>query len=324
MKTTTSAGITLYDLEPDTGDFRAEVIAGLTAAPKTLPPKFFYDAEGSQLFDRICELGDYYPTRTELAITESSIGAIVEAVGPRCRVVELGSGSSLKTRILLDNLVEPAAYLPLDISREHLLAAAERLAERYPDLPIHPVCADYSQPVPELPTPEEYARTVVYFPGSTIGNFARDDALAFLTRLNSLAGDGGALLIGVDMKKDEGILHRAYNDSEGVTAAFNLNLLVRINRELDADFDLDRFRHRAIWDEAHGRIEMQLVSTEQQSVRIGEQAIEFGEGEIITTEYSHKYSREEFAELAAQAGFVVRQVWTDERDWFSVQYCEEA
>ncbi len=254
---------------------------------------------------------------------EQSRGEMVAAIGPRCRLVELGSGSSVKTRILLEHLRELAVYMPIDISRDHLMATARELARVFPRIPIRPVCADYTEPLPPLPSEGlEFDRTVVYFPGSTIGNFDGDEAVPFLARVRGVVGDGGGLLIGVDLKKDVGVLHRAYNDAEGVTAAFNLNVLARLNRELGADFDLGAFRHRAFFDEEHSRIEMQLISEREQRVRVAGVEIGFGAGEAVTTEYSHKYSLEEFREVAERAGFAVRQVWTDAGELFSVQYCE--
>jgi len=309
--------IHLIDLCPETDSFRDEVQAGLRQSQKTIPPKFFYDVRGSHLFDRITELPEYYLTRTEMGIMRAYIEEMVARIGPRCLLVEYGSGSSLKTRILLDHLSEPAGYVPIDISREHLLASAAQLALSYPDLPILPVCADYTTAfhLPDL----DGARPVVYFPGSTIGNFDRAEARAFLRRLARIVGAGGGLLIGVDLRKDVGVIEAAYNDAQGVTAAFNKNVLARINRELGGTFDLARFDHRAVFNEASSRIEMYLVSREDQWVRIDGVPFSFHKGETILTEYSYKYSLRDFAVLAASAGFAVEQVWTDERRYFSVQ-----
>lgn len=297
---------------------REEVLDGLRKSPKHLPSKFFYDARGSKLFDRICELEEYYLTRTEAAIMRQRIDEMVDALGPECLLLEYGSGSSLKTRILLDHLEEPAGYVPIDISREHLLEAAATLQSRYPLLPIIPVCADYtaSFSVPDVGA----RRTVVYFPGSTIGNFTRSEASAFLEHLAEVCGPGGGLLLGVDLKKDVEVIEAAYNDREGVTAAFNKNMLRHINRELDGTFDLDRFVHRAFYDADRGRIEMHLVSQADQHVFVDGEEIAFRAGEPIVTEYSYKYSLEEVGTMARRAGFTVEQVWTDEEDYFSVQF----
>jgi dimethylhistidine N-methyltransferase len=312
--------VTLYDYEPRVDDVRADVLGGLTKRAKTLPAKLFYDARGSQLFDQICELEEYYPTRTEVGILSQYVGEMVALTGPRARLVELGSGSSLKTHILLDHLEAPSAYVPIDISKTALLEASLTIAEKYADLDVLAVCADYTQRF-ELPEPRQPARrTVAFFPGSTIGNLERHEALAFLRRSAGWGGRGGGLLIGVDLKKDRPTLEAAYNDREGVTAAFNLNLLHRINRELGADFDPAAFEHRAIYDEPQGRIEMRLISRRPQTVAVDGQQIAFDEGEWITTEYSHKYSVPDFQRLAAVAGFAVERVWTDARQMFSVQH----
>ncbi|HZS00914.1 MAG TPA: L-histidine N(alpha)-methyltransferase [Chloroflexota bacterium] len=320
MKISQHGRVTLYDYEPQVDDVRAEVLGGLTRPAKMLPAKLFYDARGSQLFEEICTLEEYYPTRTEIAILHQYVGEMAALIGPRCRLVELGSGSSLKTHVLLDHLEAPSAYVPIDISKTALLEASQAIAAKYPALDVLAVCADYTQRF-ELPEPRQPARrTVAFFPGSTIGNLERDDALAFLRRIAGWCGRGGGLLIGVDLKKDRPTLEAAYNDRRGVTAAFNLNLLHRINRELGADFDPDAFRHLAIYDEPQGRIEMRLISRRPQTVTVDGQAIRFDEGEWITTEYSHKYSLPEFERLAAAAGFAVQHVWTDAAQRFSVQY----
>ena len=310
----------LLDFHPETDSLRDEVLDGLRHTPKQLPSKFFYDERGSQLFDAICALDEYYPTRTEQAIMEAHVGDMVDAIGPRARLVEYGSGSSMKTRILLDHLIDPAGYVPIDISREHLLQAAEEIADRYPELAVLPVCADYTANY-RLPEPEtSVERTVVYYPGSTIGNFTPDTARDFLAHIADQVGRNGGLLIGVDLQKDEALLHAAYNDAEGVTAEFNKNLLRRINRELDATFDLDRFRHEAIYNREAGRIEMHLVSETDQQVTVAGVDVDFAAGERITTEYSYKYTLDGFAALAADAGWTVERVWTDEAQLFSVQY----
>jgi dimethylhistidine N-methyltransferase len=315
----------LIDCHPSTNSFRQDVLDGLAQEQKQIPSKYLYDARGSKLFDRITELDEYYPTRTEAAIMREHIGAMADAIGDDALLVEYGSGSSEKTRILLDRVSDDlAGYVPVDISRDHLLAAAEGIAASYPPLAVKPVCADYTAPFPLPDLAEAAARTAVYFPGSTIGNFAPDDAVAFLRRIADTAGAGGGLLIGVDLRKDPSILHAAYNDREGVTAAFNLNLLRRVNRELDADFDRSAFRHEAVWRPDPGCIEMHLVSTTPQTVTIGDQSFDFQEGESIHTEYSFKFTPEEFADMAADAGFRIDTVWTDANNLFSIQYATVA
>ena len=307
------------ELDLSTATFLDEVEAGLRQPQKAIPSKFFYDRRGSALFDRITALDQYYPTRTETAIMERHVGAMARRVGREALLVEYGSGSSTKTRILLDHL-RLAAYVPIDISCEHLLRTSEKLAEAYPDLDVRPVCADYTS---AFALPDVQARrTVVYFPGSTIGNFKPEEAEAFLRRIADVCGRGGGLLIGVDLKKDRATLEAAYDDGEGVTALFNLNLLRRINRELGADFDLDAFAHRAFYNADEGRIEMHLVSLKDQRVRLNGTSVAFEEGETIHTENSYKYSLGGFARLAARAGFAVEAVWTDADDRFSVQYLE--
>jgi dimethylhistidine N-methyltransferase len=320
MKVTRYGRVTLYDYEPTLGSIADEVLSGLARPAKTLPCKLFYDERGSQLFEEICLLDEYYPTRTEVGILTRHAGEMTALLGARCRLLEVGSGSSLKTRILLDHLDDPAAYVPIDISRTALLEAAQAIASEYPNLDVLAVCADYTQEfeVPEPPRPAQ--RTVAFFPGSTIGNLERDEARGFLRRIASWCGRGGGLLIGVDLRKDRGTLEAAYNDRQGVTADFNMNLLDRINRELGGDFDLDAFRHLAIYDEDQSRIEMRLVSRRPQTVHVQGQTFSFAEGEWITTEYSHKYSSAAFQQLAGEAGFEVAKVWTDDKELFSVQY----
>lgn len=310
----------LIDYAPDTGDIRAEVLEGLARTPRELPPKYFYDERGSELFARITTLPEYYPTRTEATIMRDHGAEIAAAIGTRALVIEYGSGNSEKTRILLDHLDDPAGYVPIDISGDHLMEAATALAADYPDLVILPVCADYDQPF-EIPEPPgRVASRLVYFPGSTIGNFHPDDAVAFLQRMATRVRRGGSLLIGVDLQKDPGMLNRAYNDSQGVTAAFNLNMLLRLNREIGSDFDIERFEHRAFYNEDAGRIEMHLVSTAEQTVTIGSERVGFAEGESIWTESSYKYTVAGFGELAGRAGFAQERVWTDADRLFSVQY----
>jgi dimethylhistidine N-methyltransferase len=287
---------------------------------KEIQCKYLYDERGSQLFDAICELEEYYPTRTEMRIMDQHGAEMAELLGSGILLIEYGSGSSTKTPILLRHLQRPAGYVPIDIAREHLLRSAERLKSEFPQLKILPVCTDYTMPfeLPEIDRP--VSRRVVYYPGSTIGNFHPDEARQFLRRIAGVCGSGGGLLLGVDLRKSPEILEPAYNDSAGVTAAFNLNLLERINRELGADFDLDQFEHRAIYNEERSRIEMHLISRRDQTVRVAGRAFSFETGETILTECSYKYTFEGFAELAASAGFNVKRVWTDDQQLFSVQY----
>lgn len=318
---TTSNARPLVDCRPSTESFRDAALRGLQAPQKEIPSKFLYDERGSKLFDAICELEEYYPTRTELGIMEQHVDEMVDVLGPRVRLVEYGSGSSRKTRILLDHHPSLTVYVPVDISRTHLAESAEALAKAYPDLPIQPVCADYTTAfdLPDPPRPAD--RTVVYYPGSTIGNFPPERARRFLSRIAAAAGPDGGVLIGVDLQKEVDVLRAAYDDAEGVTAAFNKNLLRRMNRELGATFDLDRFEHQACWNEAEGCIEMHLRSTVDQRVEVDGHPIAFEEGETIRTEYSYKFTLEGFAALADEAGLSVDRVWTDDRSYFSVQYC---
>jgi dimethylhistidine N-methyltransferase len=309
----------LHDLEPSTQEFRDAVLDGLRQRQKTLPCKFFYDAEGSRLFDRICELPEYYPTRTELKLLADRAGEIAGLIGPAARLVEFGSGAGVKIRLLLNALDRPAAYVPVDISREHLLMAAADLARDFPALQIAPICADYTKPF-ALPAPAGLRprTTVGFFPGSTIGNFTQTEARNFLTRARRLLGPGSSMVVGVDLRKDATILVPAYDDAQGVTAAFNLNLLVRINRELGGTFDLDGFAHEARWNADEGRIEMHLVSRSDQDVQVGSARFHFGAGETIHTENSHKYTLDQFRALAVEAGYKPRAAWTDADGLFSV------
>ncbi len=305
---------------PSLADDAATIIAGLTAPQKQLAPKYFYDEAGSQLFDEICELSEYYPTRTERAIMDSHLGEMAKLIGPGAAVIEFGSGSSRKIRQLLDRLEAPLAYVPVDISEDYLSSMAGALARDYPALQILPVFADFTRPF-DLPSYTiSPARNLVFFPGSTIGNFERAQARSLLEVMRHEAGPGGALLIGVDLRKDPAVIHAAYNDSAGVTAAFNLNVLRRLNFELDADFDLDGFRHDAVYDEREGRIEMRLVSVRAQRATVAGQAIDFRADEHIVTEYSHKYAQEDFETLATSAGLEPVRAWRDSRELFSVQY----
>jgi dimethylhistidine N-methyltransferase len=275
--------VRLSEQSQDLSDELTEIVSGLARRPKSLPPKFFYDERGSALFEAICDLPEYYLTRTELQIMQENIEAIAGGIGPAACVIEFGSGSSLKTRILLERLDQISAYMPVDISRAHLAASAAALAKDFPAVEVLPVVADFMQPF-ELPSPRRpVRRNVVYFPGSTIGNFTPDAAHQLLRVMHHEAGPGGALLIGADLRKDPAILHRAYNDDSGITAAFNLNMLRRLNREFGADFKLVDFAHRAVWNEAAGRIEMHLVSRRQQTVRVAGREYPLQAGEFIVT-----------------------------------------
>ena len=293
------------------------MIAGLSRPQKALPPKYFYDDTGSRLFERICRLPEYYLTRAELALTRLHLASIARFAGKRCELIEYGSGESLKTRLLIRAL-RPAAYLPVDISEAALRGAKQRLSREFPWLEIIPVNGDFSRPIR---LPQQRAARVVYFPGSTIGNLTPEEAHAFLSMTR---GQAGRMLVGVDLRKDANVLHAAYNDSRGVTAAFNLNLLARINRELGANFDLKRFAHYAFYNAAAGRIEMHLVSLKKQAVVIAGHRFGFEPGESIHTENSYKYSTEGFRALAAQAGFSVHKTWTDRRELFALHALRSA
>lgn len=313
-------GVVFHDLSPRAASFRDDVLRGLGDSPKHLPPKYFYDAVGSALFDAICALPEYYPTRVETALIQAHAADIASALGASCALIEFGSGVSRKSRLLIE-AARPAVYVPIDIARETLRVAAEGLRQSFPGLPILAVCADYSTAL-ELPALSQFAprRRAIFFPGSTIGNFDPDEAVAFLAGARRLAGPGGALVIGVDLRKDKSVLEAAYDDPQGVTAAFNLNVLARINRELDADLDLRAFRHRAWYDETLGRIEMHLQAERDQTALIGGARIAFARGETIHTESSYKYTVPGFQSLAARAGFQPAACWVDAAGLFSIHY----
>ena len=297
-----------------------QLIDGLRQAEKMISPKYFYDERGSQLFDEITRLPEYYPTETELGIMRDNIGEIASLVGKQASLIEFGSGSSLKTRVLLEHLDELAAYVPVDISEDHLLESARQIREDFPDLDVLPVVADFTHPF-QLPSPKVMPmRNVVYFPGSTIGNFTNELARELLQVMYEEAGAGGALLIGVDLQKDPAIIERAYNDSAGVTAEFNRNMLRHLNREFGANFDLDAFAHSAKYNESKGRVEIRLVSQKDQTFTLGGESFSIARDEAILTEYSHKYTLEGFAAMAETAGFGVERVWMDAERLFSVQY----
>lgn len=310
----------LYDYKPEQELFRADVVNGLQKSRKELPCKYLYDERGSSLFDTICSLDEYYISRTETSIMRTAIREIADLLGPDILLIEYGSGSSIKTHILIEQLKDLAAYMPIDISREQLLHATEQLVSRYPRLQVLPVCADYTSDFTLPETSRNTARKIAYFPGSTIGNFERNEAEQFLIHVADLCGPNGGLLIGVDLKKDPVVLHNAYNDKDGVTALFNLNILERINRELDGEFEIASFEHYAFYNPKESRIEMHLVSLKDQEVRLDSTSVSFSSGESIRTENSYKYNPDEFAQLAAAAGFKIERIWTDEQNWFSVQY----
>jgi dimethylhistidine N-methyltransferase len=328
---TGSATVRLYDYEPPPDHLCEDVARGLASEPRKLPPKYFYDERGARLFERITELDAYYPTRTEIAILREHGERIGEKLGSGIRLVEFGSGSGEKTWLLLRRLREPSAYVPVDISRAQLVEFALSVAEAFPGIEVAPVCADYTRPF-QLPAPEAPSSgCVAFFPGSTLGNFEPAEAESFLRLIRGIVGPDGRLLIGIDLLKDPSLIERAYNDPEGVTAEFNLNLLERINRECGADFDVSAFRHHAFFDAEANRVEMRLVSLREQTVDLPAPApdeadlrVRFGAGDWITTEYSHKYDRESFAALAERAGWVISDGWTDDRDWFAVFLLEGA
>jgi dimethylhistidine N-methyltransferase len=298
--------------------------AGLGKRAKTLPTQLLYDEQGSALFDQICELPEYYLTRTELAIMRESIADIAQAIGPDAAIIEYGSGSAIKIRMLLRALESPAAYIPVDISREHLLNASAELAAEFPDVHVMPVAADFTRPF-EVPLSLTHTgRRVAYFPGSTIGNFERAQAVALLRQMARLVGGDGRVLIGADLQKPRSVLEPAYDDASGVTANFSLNILHRINRDFAADFDASRFRHRSYYDEVEGRIVITLVSTVAQIVTVSGRQFALAADEAIRTEYSHKYTLAGFAEMASEAGLRVDRVWTDAKAWFSVQLLRPA
>ena len=321
--TTASTAQTLPQQQP-VDEFAADVLHGLAQTPKRIASKYFYDARGSALFEQICEQPEYYLTRTGLSILQDNAADIARAIGPRALLVEYGSGAGIKTRLLLDAMQEPVGYVPVEISPSALNASVENLAEEFPDVDMLPVTADFTQPV-ELPSPEQAStRTVVFFPGSTLGNFEQREAISLLRTMCIEMGRNGAAIVGIDLKKDPALLEAAYNDAAGVTRDFTLNLLTRINRELDADFDLSRFRHRAHYNPMAGRIETHIVSTVAQRVRIGSREIAFAAGEAMLVEYSCKYSQVEFSAMAARAGLRVVRSWTDANEWFAVQMLERA
>ena len=314
--------ITTPDSEAALHAMLEDVVDGLSQPRKTLPSKYFYDERGSKLFDDICDLDEYYVTRTESSVMQDRIGEIASVIGPNALLVEYGSGSSLKTRLLLRNLIRPAGYVPIDISGDYLSQVGLSLQAEFPQIEVMPVAADFTKyfEIPSSASPE--SRRVIYFPGSTIGNFQRSDAESLLAGMADSAGVDGGVLIGVDMDKDRDVLHAAYNDSKGVTAEFNLNVLRRINDELGGEFNLDHFRHEATFNDDLSCIEMHLVSTRRQTVNVCKYSFQFEENESILTEYSHKYTVDSFAQMAGEVGLGVRNVWTDANRLFAVMYLE--
>ncbi len=304
-------------------DFYQDIVSGLEKSPPTIASKYLYDDRGSRLFHQICDLPEYYPTRTELTLTRRHASDLAAQVGSRAQLIELGVGRGVKTRILLDELHDLAAYVPIDISPQELHRCVHCLRAQFPDIQIRPLCADYNEDF-TLPDISFEGRTVFYYPGSTIGNFTPHIASQFLQRLSRYAGPRGALIVGVDLEKDPQILHAAYNDAGGITAEFNLNLLRRINRECRADFDLQKFRHRAVYQEDNKRIEMRLVSTHSQTVHFPDRTFHFDEGDFLVTEHSYKYTIEDFALLCEESGWRTRSLWSDRDALFSLWYLETA
>jgi dimethylhistidine N-methyltransferase len=305
----------------DTDGFAQAFFDALRTRPHSISPKYFYDAPGSVLFDRICELPEYYPTRTEAALLRTHVGEMAELAGSGAEIVEFGAGSLQKVRTLLDAFDDPAAYFPIDISGEHLIAAAGRLSADYPSLDVHPVVADYTHRL-MLPARSGLAgRKIGFFPGSTIGNFMPDEALAFLRRAAQVLR-GGAMVLGVDLVKSPGLLHAAYNDADGITAQFNLNLLARANRELGTKLDLTKFEHYAFYNAPHQRIEMHLVNLKTQMVNLDGEEVRWPEGQSLHTEYSHKFTVEGLRRLAVEAGFEPKAVWVDAERLFSIHWLE--
>jgi len=315
-----NSAIQFYDLHPEPENFYSQILDGLKNKQKKISPKFFYDQKGSQIFDQITDLPEYYLTRTEKKILENNLQDIANCIDEGCLLIDPGSGSCEKVKILLDK-IKPSIYIPMEISKSHLKSSSENLSKEYPWLDIHAVCVDFTV-TDELPFTSENVQKVAFFPGSTIGNFEPEEAISILKNIATMVGSGGGLLIGVDLKKDKSTLEAAYSDEAGITAEFNYNLLTRINRELDANFLLDKFNHHAFYNKEHDRMESHLVSQCQQTVIINSHSFEFLSGESIHTENSYKYSIEEFNTIASQAGFRDKKVWTDSDDLFSVHYLE--
>lgn len=318
------SGFNNDDRRPPSSELLEIAQRGLALKPKRLPSWLFYDERGSALFDEICEQPEYYLTRSEMALMDEHAGSIADTLGSDVRLVEYGSGSARKTRLLLEQLHKPVAYVPVEISAEPLRESIDRLAHEFPSLPVQPLAADFTKPL-RLPIPPRAPRrTVLYFPGSTIGNFDSRGAAVLLRKMRNEMGDAGGILIGVDLKKDPAVIEAAYNDAAGVTAAFTLNMLTRLNRDIGSDFDLSAFRHRAHYNPMAGRIETHIVSLKTQQVKLGRTVVSLREDEAIQVEYSCKYSLADFEALAAKAGLAVLRVWTDAQRMFSVQYLVRA
>ena len=302
-----------------TADFLDDVVAGLSSGldQKHIPSRYLYDERGCELFEAICETPEYYPTRTELSIMERDAVAMAELCGPRCRLVELGSGASIKTKLLLDELEEPAAYIPVDFAPEYLIPSVRELNTRYPELQVEPVCANFAEPF-EIPEIDGSKRTIVYFPGSTIGNFTPKNASRLLTQMAELAGPSGGILLGVDLKKNTELIEAAYNDDAGVTAEFTINLLRRLQRDLDADLDPNLFEHLARYNQAEGRIEIYLRSRVDQTICVDGHRFVIAADELINTEYSYKYSLSDIQRTAEVAGVSLTHAWLDRQNWFGV------
>jgi dimethylhistidine N-methyltransferase len=309
-----------HDFAPPADDFRQAVLVGLAQTPKRLPSRFIYDERGSRLFEAILDEPEYYIPRVEIALLRAHGAAFAALAGPHAYLVDYGSGSGRKARLLLDALDQPAVFAPIDISREHLLSAAEALAADYPGLEVHAICADFLRPF-TLPPPRAAAagKRIGSFPGSTIGNMTPEQRVQFLAAARAMLA-GGGFIVGLDLKKDPALLRAAYNDAKGASAAFNTNILVRANREIAADFDLGAFRHRAEYDAQHGRMEIGIESLQAQTVRIGDAAFSFAAGEVIVTQYAYKFTVEEFAAVATAAGFAPRQVWVDADRLFAIHF----
>ena len=324
MSSVKPCGVSDDDRRPPVNDLLEVAQRGLGASPKRLPSWLFYDERGSALFEQICEQPEYYLTRREIALMGEHADSIAETLGSDVRLVEYGSGNAIKTHRLLQQLHAPVAYVPVEISPEPLRQSVERLAGEFPGLPLQPICADFSKPL-RLPIPPRAPRrTVLYFPGSTIGNFENREAAVLLRKMRNEMGDAGGILIGVDLKKDPALIEAAYNDRAGVTAEFTLNMLARLNREIGSNFELSAFAHRAHYNPMAGRIETHIVSRREQQVKVGRATVGFREGETIQVEYSCKYSLDDFAVLARRAGLAVREVWFDPERMFSVQYLVRA
>lgn len=314
----------LHDFAPAHAESVEEVLSSLSAPRKSIPPRLLYDDRGIELFEAICETEEYYLTRTELAILRAHVHEMAELLGPDCLLIEYGSGTGQKTRLLLDHVLEPVAYVPVEISREALERSVKALGDRHPELLVLPVCADYTSHYELPPTPQEPRRRAVFFPGSTIGNFEPRKAAEFMHHVADTVGPGGGMLVGVDLHKDTETLERAYDDAAGITAAFELNALRHLNREFGADFDVDRFEYRSRYNRPRERIEMYLVSRGAQRARVAGREFEFADGEQILMEYSQKYTLESFRHFAEAASFSVERVWTDAHSLFSIQYLARA